>query len=64
MNLPSFLRPKNDAEHQRVTRAARAMRKAGVNAHKAKVRAVCDEMRRKSGQPPVEWPPLDDGETR
>ena len=35
------------------------MRLAGVNAEKAKVRAVCDEMRRKAGLPPATWPALE-----
>ena len=59
MNLSRFLPFRHDAEHQLVTRAARAMRLAGVNAEKAKVRAVCDEMRRKAGLPPATWPALE-----
>lgn len=58
MNLPKFLRSSRDGEHRRITKAARAMRKAGVNADKAKVRANVDEMRRKAGLPPAEWPTL------
>jgi hypothetical protein len=36
--------------------AARTMALAGVNKRRAKIRAVCDDMRARMGMPKAEWP--------
>lgn len=39
-----------------ITDAARAMRQKGIDSRKAKVRAMCDQMRRDMGMEPLQWP--------